>query len=202
MVWSLGWRSERSWSDSGATLNVKCTACGEPVSEDARYCRICGAVLPEQRRCPTCGSPLLHTANFCPSCGSEVHESNDEEGYFSEAVAALADLTCPNGQIILYGAREKHPRRMEWRVRPDGAIPPDRYGALIESLQDISIREGYLLADVRINRNKRTCVWHVICGAVFGLAADHAVSVLLYYDSIWHRVLRNEHQRADRRSIS
>lgn len=168
-----------------AAVNMKCIACGEPASEVAQYCGLCGAKLPGQQRCFACGTPLLLGANFCPSCGNEVNESNDEEDYVSEAVAALADLACPNGLIILYDGREKHRMRIEVTVRPDGAIPSDQYGVLVESLQDISIREGYLVVDVRIDGNIGTCVWHIIGGGIFGLVADHGVSVLLYYDSIW-----------------
>lgn len=52
-----------------------CVSCGSvPTSVDARFCRSCGARLPQppasQRLCGQCGSPLRAQSRFCAKCGA------------------------------------------------------------------------------------------------------------------------------------
>jgi hypothetical protein len=155
------------------------------MSDGTKYCGSCGATLPESGRCRVCGHLVPAAASFCPSCGNHVFTSNDDNDYPSVVVTALENLAAPSGLIILWSGPDKRPKRMELRVGPDGEIPSEQHRALIELLQEDLVREGYLVADIQIDGAEGTCVWHVVNGGVYGLSADHGLSVLLYNEAIW-----------------
>lgn len=49
-----------------------CVACSTPARPDDRFCRLCGARIPEPpRHCPACGRSVP-TANFCETCGARI----------------------------------------------------------------------------------------------------------------------------------
>lgn len=53
---------------------MECPNCGEQVSDKAKKCVHCGAVLiPEEKRyCQECGAELDTEADVCPKCGCPV----------------------------------------------------------------------------------------------------------------------------------
>lgn len=70
--------------------NVKfCSKCGNKLSQDAKFCRFCGAQVPvrinprpvekpveaHELRCPKCGYVLSANAKFCKKCGTAVGEA-------------------------------------------------------------------------------------------------------------------------------
>ena len=69
---------------------VECPNCGEQVSDKAKKCVHCGAVLiPEEKRyCQECGAELDVEADVCPKCGCPVE---NEKG--SEAVPQQVEVT-------------------------------------------------------------------------------------------------------------
>ncbi len=56
----------------------RCTACGSPIKEGARFCDVCGTPAGEApapvlaSRCESCGSSLKDGAKFCDICGAPV----------------------------------------------------------------------------------------------------------------------------------
>jgi len=57
-----------------STMKLKCPDCGQPVSEDSRFCAACGHQLVVYNQCPSCGKNLHPTAKFCSHCGHEVEQ--------------------------------------------------------------------------------------------------------------------------------
>lgn len=57
-----------------------CTACGAPLSEEAKYCGQCGVKVEEPQRdpsCAACGALLEADVKFCTSCGTKVEEKDE-----------------------------------------------------------------------------------------------------------------------------
>ena len=63
---------------------MKCLNCGnEIVSEESKYCNMCGAKLPNKKvQCKSCGKLLESSAKFCKYCGASLE--NAEAIYFNE----------------------------------------------------------------------------------------------------------------------
>jgi len=53
---------------------VKCTGCGELISDKAKTCVHCGyTMIPEEKKiCPECGNELEDGMSMCPKCGCPV----------------------------------------------------------------------------------------------------------------------------------
>ena len=60
---------------------MECPNCGEQVSDKAKKCVHCGAVLiPEEKRyCQECGAELDAEADVCPKCGCPVEDAKENE---------------------------------------------------------------------------------------------------------------------------
>lgn len=52
-----------------------CPQCGQPVTQNAKFCALCGAnLLPAKKKCSGCGASLDANAKFCPECGKKQGE--------------------------------------------------------------------------------------------------------------------------------
>ena len=56
-----------------------CTKCGTELSDDAKICSECGAILKETKYCPFCGKELDKDCVICPQCGKQVSELKQEQ---------------------------------------------------------------------------------------------------------------------------
>lgn len=58
---------------------MKCKKCGAEASENAKFCKNCGASLDEsqKRKCPNCGKEIDEDAAFCEFCGEKLDDRND-----------------------------------------------------------------------------------------------------------------------------
>jgi predicted amidophosphoribosyltransferase len=58
-------------NESGGAEMAICTTCGEAVTEGARFCNGCGAMVePTPLVCSHCGAPLRSGSRFCGDCGA------------------------------------------------------------------------------------------------------------------------------------
>ena len=60
---------------------IVCPHCGEQVSENAKKCVHCGAILiPEEKKyCTECGAELEEGMTECPNCGCPVDDTLGQE---------------------------------------------------------------------------------------------------------------------------
>ena len=60
---------------------IVCLHCGEQVSEKAKKCVHCGAILiPEEKKhCTECGAELEEGMTECPNCGCPVDDTLGQE---------------------------------------------------------------------------------------------------------------------------
>ena len=74
---------------------IVCPHCGEQVSEKAKKCVHCGAILiPEEKKhCMECGAELEEGMTECPKCGCPVDDTQgqgaDEKPQKVEVVARI-----------------------------------------------------------------------------------------------------------------
>lgn len=48
---------------------IKCTECGEMISDKATVCPHCGAPIEKMTKCEDCGAEYSADAEMCPNCG-------------------------------------------------------------------------------------------------------------------------------------
>lgn len=81
---------------------IVCPHCGEQVSENAKKCVHCGAILiPEEKKyCTECGAELEEGMTECPNCGCPVDDTlgqeTDEKPQKVE-VTGVMQFTMPSG---------------------------------------------------------------------------------------------------------
>ena len=51
---------------------IKCTECGQMVSDKASTCPKCGAPIVVPVTCKECGQPVSPNAVTCPNCGAPL----------------------------------------------------------------------------------------------------------------------------------
>lgn len=110
-----------------------CTNCGAQLSDDARFCSVCGAAVamqpPKKRveqagtvyKCPTCGEVLGGFVAICPACGYEVRnaKASDSVKDFANQLAAIEAEEMPTNEShsilkkILGRDLRETPKRLE-----------------------------------------------------------------------------------------
>lgn len=77
---------------------IRCSECGQTVSDKARACPHCGAPVERKLLCDECGKEIPIGASFCPACGcpvgsggesnqspvEETYQATDAEGYICD----------------------------------------------------------------------------------------------------------------------
>ena len=81
---------------------MECPNCGEQVSDKAKKCVHCGAVLiPEEKRyCQECGAELDTEADVCPKCGCPVENAKDSEAVPQQVEVTGVKIAKKSKQII------------------------------------------------------------------------------------------------------
>ncbi|MBR2279981.1 MAG: zinc ribbon domain-containing protein [Ruminococcus sp.] len=65
---------------ANARNTVTCTACGEKLSKNAKFCSTCGTPAPKPKNtCVQCGAKLVDNAKFCAACGTAVAVEEEPE---------------------------------------------------------------------------------------------------------------------------
>lgn len=80
---------------------MKCSNCGEEVSDGIKFCPNCGENL-EKPKCPDCGHEVSDAVAFCPNCGCDLKSSACEGGVSDQEVNASNKEN--EGRIVLTNA--------------------------------------------------------------------------------------------------
>ena len=56
-----------------------CPTCKKEVSEETKFCDVCGTQISETIFCPNCGKQTSTESAFCQNCGASVTESTEKE---------------------------------------------------------------------------------------------------------------------------
>ena len=56
---------------------MKCSKCNVEISDDAKFCPVCGAKVEPESKCPNCGEKLEDGAKFCTKCGTKIDNCNE-----------------------------------------------------------------------------------------------------------------------------
>lgn len=71
--------------DNNEDTSLKCTKCGEPISDNAKFCSGCGSEIITSNgdnkdfQCPYCNKMIYSDSKFCSECGSTLDGSNDSD---------------------------------------------------------------------------------------------------------------------------
>lgn len=63
---------------------IKCTECGEMISDKATVCPHCGAPIEKMTKCEDCGAEYSADAEMCPNCGcpNSLKEAKEQSSYY------------------------------------------------------------------------------------------------------------------------
>jgi hypothetical protein len=53
-------------------VQVPCVKCNESNNADSKFCKSCGATLPQAKACPACQATNDANAKFCDQCGRTI----------------------------------------------------------------------------------------------------------------------------------
>jgi hypothetical protein len=81
---------------------MQCPSCQATLPDNARFCNVCGAAIPQQVTCPTCGAAVENGQKFCMKCGTRI------TAVPAATLPAVAPTTKP--QVSAPGPR----RRVRW----------------------------------------------------------------------------------------
>ena len=85
---------------------MECPNCGEKVSDKAKKCVHCGAVLiPEVKKyCQECGTELETESEICPNCGCPVEDKEKTENVPQQVEVTGVKIAGKSKKIIAIGA--------------------------------------------------------------------------------------------------
>ena len=82
---------------------IKCPECGQEISDKAKKCVHCGAVLiPEVKKyCQECGTELETEAEICPNCGCPVEDKEKTENVPQQVEVTGVKIAGKSKKIIV-----------------------------------------------------------------------------------------------------
>lgn len=83
-----------------------CPNCGEQISDKAKKCVHCGAILiPEEKKyCPDCGAELEDGMDTCPKCGCPIEKAVEKETAPQQVEVTGVKITKKSKKIIVIAA--------------------------------------------------------------------------------------------------
>ena len=82
---------------------MKCSKCNVEISDDAKFCPVCGAKVEPENKCPNCGEKLDNGAKFCTKCGTKIEKCNEGKEISSstseDSVIEAAKTTIVNHNV-------------------------------------------------------------------------------------------------------
>ncbi len=79
---------------------ITCPKCKKELSDDAKFCDVCGAKVLETFFCPNCGEQTSTEFAFCQNCGASINNNPHEE----QAVVVPAEKKKLPKKAIIFGA--------------------------------------------------------------------------------------------------
>ncbi|MGN0687108.1 MAG: zinc-ribbon domain-containing protein [Oscillospiraceae bacterium] len=78
---------------------MKCSKCGAPVTEDAKFCLECGAPVetPSAVKCPLCGGDNPPESRFCAVCGAKMYKAAETSSLPTPEYAAERAIPAEGG---------------------------------------------------------------------------------------------------------
>lgn len=75
---------------------IKCTECGEMISDKATVCPHCGAPIEKMTKCEDCGAEYSADAEMCPNCGcpnslKEAKEQSSEQRNTEQKTVGISE---------------------------------------------------------------------------------------------------------------
>lgn len=94
---------------------IKCTECGEMISDKATVCPHCGAPIEKMTKCEDCGAEYSADAEMCPNCGcpnfsKEAKEQSSEQRNTEQKTVDISEERKKRVQHFLVENRQKLPQ--------------------------------------------------------------------------------------------
>ncbi|MCH5204853.1 MAG: zinc-ribbon domain-containing protein [Oscillospiraceae bacterium] len=67
-----------------------CSKCNSEISENSKFCSVCGEPVKQKKFCFNCKSELSENAKFCAACGARVEDDTD---FVAPVIPAVQDTT-------------------------------------------------------------------------------------------------------------
>jgi len=81
---------------------MRCPTCQALLPDNARFCNVCGAAVPQKAICPACGAAVEDEQKFCMKCGTPIQAA---------PVAAPPPVSSPIGPQVALASRRG---RVSW----------------------------------------------------------------------------------------
>ena len=94
---------------------IKCTECGEMISDKATVCPHCRAPIEKMTKCEDCGAEYSADAEMCPNCGcpnfsKEAKEQSSEQRNTEQKTVDISEERKKRVQHFLVENRQKLPQ--------------------------------------------------------------------------------------------
>lgn len=101
---------------------IKCTECGEMISDKATVCPHCGAPIEKMTKCEDCGAEYSADAEMCPNCGcpnssKEAKEQSSEQRNTEQKTVGISEERKKRVQRFLVENRQKLPQNKFNEIR-------------------------------------------------------------------------------------
>ena len=101
---------------------IKCTECGEMISDKATVCPHCGAPIEKMTKCEDCGAEYSADAEMCPNCGcpnpsKESQKQSSEQSNNEQKNVGISEERKKRVQDFLVENRQKLPQNKFNEIR-------------------------------------------------------------------------------------
>ncbi|MBQ9603900.1 MAG: zinc-ribbon domain-containing protein, partial [Firmicutes bacterium] len=99
-----------------------CGNCGAKLSDDAKFCEVCGTKVPQPESdiCSKCGTKLQPGVKFCPACGAPTGGAQQSAPAYTPQQSAPAPAYVPQS-----AASQANVQRQNAQSSGGGFIVPD-----------------------------------------------------------------------------
>lgn len=141
-------------------MNAFCTHCGNGLSEQAKFCSVCGGKV-ETPSCPSCGEKINHESAFCIQCGYAL-KAPPKEGPISESIFNQKIVTEDSAPPLLQRApsQEELPSQKLEQFAPTFYSPSSDYQTVDADInlgKIVSTNTSYYLPEFeKVKREEKT----------------------------------------------